>query len=189
MKRKSHLSLGKVLSFQYFHAVSGYQRSIFLLGCMQPDWNLATYLKGSRTYQWLRGHNYMNAQRYMQRLADRLEHCEKWGVLSYYRLGKLIHYVTDAFTQAHNAWFEGNLATHRDYENALQTYFLAWLEQSWKPQRELLARSESIAELIRRTHLRYACHGGDCVTDSCYAFAVATEVLRRLFVPALAESA
>lgn len=189
LKRKSHLNLGKRLSFQYFNDPSRLQRGMFLIGCMQPDWNPTTYLKGSRTYAWLRGHNYNNARRYMERLAERLEHCEKWGAFNYYRLGKLIHYITDAFTQAHNAWFAGDLSVHRDYENALQEHFLARLEKPWHPRRELLARSETIAELINRTHLRYEGHGGDCITDARYVFAVATEVLARLFAQQEAEVA
>lgn len=189
MKRKSHLGLGKKLSFEYFHSTSKYGRSAFLLGCMQPDWNPTTYLKGSRTYEWLRGHNYNNARRCMERLARYLESSHKWGLLSYYRLGKLIHYVTDAFTQAHNDWFEGDLKVHCSYENALQEHFLSRLERPWTPRRELLVHSDTVAELIHRTHLRYESHGGDMITDSRYVFAVASEVLHRLLAGSAAEVA
>lgn len=181
MKRRSHLGLGKKLSLEYFHHTSKYGRSAFLLGCMQPDWNLATYLKGSRTYEWLRGHNYNNARRCMERLARYLESSHKWGLLSYYRLGKLTHYITDAFTQAHNHWFEGDLSVHNDYEKRLQEHFLSRLERPWTPRRELLAYAENISELIHRTHLRYESHGGDCVTDTRFVYAVTSEVLARLF--------
>lgn len=189
MKRKSHLGLGKKLSFEYFASASKCGRSAFLLGCMQPDWNPTTYLKGSRTYQWLRGHNYENARRCMERLAARLEGREKWGVLSYYRLGKLIHYITDAFTQAHNNWFDEDLSVHCEYENRLQEHFLSRLERPWTPRRELLVKSDTIAELIHRTHLRYESHGGDLITDSRYVFAVATEVLSLLFADPAARTA
>ena len=188
MKRKNHLNLGKKLSLQYFDKTSKYGRSAFLLGCMQPDWNLATYIKGSRTYELMRGHNYRNASRCMERLATYLESSHKWGLLSYYRLGKLIHYITDAFTQAHNNWFEGNLSTHCDYEKRLQQYFLSRLERPWQPRRELLAYAENIAELIHRTHLRYESHGGDCVTDARFVFAVTSEVFARLFAGAEAKA-
>jgi len=125
----------------------------------------------------------------MERLAARLEGREKWGVLSYYRLGKLIHYITDAFTQAHNNWFDEDLGVHCEYENALQEHFLSRLERPWTPRRELLVKSDTIAELIHRTHLRYESHGGDLITDSRYVFAVATEVLSLLFADPAARAA
>ena len=173
MKRKSHLGLGKKLSFEYFASASKCGRSAFLLGCMQPDWNPTTYLKGSRTYQWLRGHNYENARRCMERLAARLEGREKWGVISYY----------------HNNWFDEDLSVHCEYENRLQEHFLSRLERPWTPRRELLVKSDTIAELIHRTHLRYESHGGDLITDSRYVFAVATEVLSLLFADPAARTA
>ena len=73
MRGKSHISLGYYLIDRYLsHVPRRYQRA-FLLGCIEPDRNPATYLKGSVRFQWLRGHNYLNAQQFMQRIAARLE--------------------------------------------------------------------------------------------------------------------
>ena len=73
MRGKSHTELGNYLIRQYMPDIPSHYKSAFLLGCVQPDRNPATYLKGSLRYQWLRGHNYLNARRFMTRLSLRLE--------------------------------------------------------------------------------------------------------------------
>ena len=88
----------------------------FLIGCIEPDRNPVTYLKGSIRHQWLRGHNYRNARRFMRRISVRLENKDSWNLYDYYTLGKLIHYTTDAFTYAHNDTFPTALTEHREYE-------------------------------------------------------------------------
>ena len=98
MRGKSHRCLGQYLVEKYMpHAPKRYIRA-FLIGCIEPDRNPVTYLKGSIRCQWLRGHNYENARRYMRRLSERLERKERLFLIDYYALGKLIHYTVDAFT-------------------------------------------------------------------------------------------
>ena len=41
-----------------------------------------------------------------------------------YLLGKLIHYIADAFTFPHNNVFKGNLVQHCKYENKLHQAYL-----------------------------------------------------------------
>ena len=60
MKRESHKILGHYLMQQLQVAPAYRHRKAFLFGCTEPDSNPFTYLKGSRTIQWLRGHNYRN---------------------------------------------------------------------------------------------------------------------------------
>ena len=105
MRGKSHRCLGKYLVQHYMSDTPERYVKAFLLGCIEPDRNPATYLKGSIRCQWLRGHNYRNARRFMRAISARLEKKEKLGLFDYYTLGKLIHYTTDAFTYAHNDTF------------------------------------------------------------------------------------
>ena len=77
MRGKSHISLGQYLLEQYLPDLPRHYRKAFLFGCIQPDRNPATYLKGSFRFQWLRGHNYPNASRFMHRIAGRLENKKK----------------------------------------------------------------------------------------------------------------
>ena len=80
MRNKSHALMGRILLREFLPGLSGGQARLFLLGCTQPDKNPATYIKGSLRSQWLRGHNWGNSQRYMQRLCRRLERKRKLGM-------------------------------------------------------------------------------------------------------------
>ena len=46
-----------------------------------------------------------------------------------YLLGKLIHYVADAFTFLYNKVFKGNLVQHCKYENKLHAYMAERLQK------------------------------------------------------------
>lgn len=127
MKAESHRLLGEYLIQQYMPGLSSRNARVFLMGCVEPDRNPATYLKGSLRSQWLRGHNWGNAQRYMARISARLERKEQLNIWDYYCLGKLIHYIADAFTYAHNAHFSSNLRGHCGYERMLQAYFRQYI--------------------------------------------------------------
>jgi len=150
----------------------------FKLGCTQPDMNPATYLKGSLRSKWLRGHNWSNASRYMARLSRRLERRRKLRLLDYYALGKLIHYTVDAFTSAHNDHFPAQLQAHRQYEDQLQAYFLAYLRQcSPAPG----CRSGKLMDAICSHHDEYILEPADIRTDSHYCVLVSSLILCILF--------
>lgn len=127
MKGESHRQLGRFLMNAYLPGLAKRHARAFLLGCIEPDRNPTTYLKGSVRSQWLRGHNWNNASRYMGRICARLERKERLSMLDYYAMGKLMHYTADAFTYAHNKYFPTNLKEHRRYEIDLQACFLAYL--------------------------------------------------------------
>lgn len=62
MTTKSHFLFGKVLLEQGLPLCSRAEADAFLLGCVEPDYNIATYLKGSMHGQKLKGHNYSNTE-------------------------------------------------------------------------------------------------------------------------------
>lgn len=156
-----------------------YQKA-FLFGCIEPDRNPATYLKGSIHYQWLRGHNYCNAQQFMRHIAWRLEKKQKLNLFDYYTLGKLIHYTTDAFTYAHNDMFTTNLGDHREYEAALQNHFLTYIQSDPQVTHE---NAHSIMEAIYRDHREYCTLPANIHTDAKYALRACCCVLAVLFLP------
>ena len=167
MRGLSHKQLGKYLARIYMPDAPQKHVRAFLIGCVEPDRNPATYLKGSFRFQWLRGHNYRNARSYMSRLALRLENRSELSLLDYYALGKLIHYITDSFTSAHNDRFPTGLDAHREYEAALQGYFLNFLSRD--PQPEVLPCCR-IMDLIRSQHRIYSRFPPDIQTDTHFAF-------------------
>ncbi|HWS42189.1 MAG TPA: zinc dependent phospholipase C family protein [Pseudoflavonifractor sp.] len=48
--------------------------------------------------------------------AEKTAKQKKWSPQDYFRLGKLMHYIADAFTCPHNESFTGTLWSHRIYE-------------------------------------------------------------------------
>ncbi len=180
LKRKSHLRLGGELAQLYLSGRSRMAQNAFVFGCIEPDWNPMTYLKGSRRHERLRGHNFFNAQRYMRRLANRLERREHWGLVSFYELGKLTHYIVDSFTHPHAGAFSGSLSEHLEYEDALQRYFLGCLERGERPCLDL-EQNAPVFEMVLRAHEAYGQLPARKETDTLYALAVAAKAVERLY--------
>ena len=166
MRGKSHLRIAQYLLENYLPDIPKSCQTAFRIGCIEPDRNPATYLKGSIRCQWLRGHNYLNARRFMRAISARLERKERLNLFDYYTLGKLIHYTTDAFTYAHNDNFPVQLREHKVYEDALQEHFLEFMEQD--PQVNVpIART--IMEAICSYHKEYERVEANIQTDSHFA--------------------
>lgn len=180
MRGKSHHCLGQYLVQRYMQGTPERYVKAFLLGCIEPDRNPATYLKGSIRCQWLRGHNYGNARRFMRHISWRLEKKERLNLYDYYTLGKLIHYTADAFTFAHNADFTTKLGDHREYEAALQEHFLAFLEED--PQIDPKV-ARTIMGGIYSYHREYDEQPADIRTDAKFALTACCCVLAVLFTP------
>lgn len=178
MRGKSHRCLGEYLSQHYMKEVPKRYVSAFLIGCVEPDRNPVTYLKGSFRCQWLRGHNYRNARRFMRHISWRLEQKSRWNLFDYYSLGKLIHYTTDAFTYAHNDTFPTDLSDHREYEAALQDHFLEFMAQD--PQVDVTV-ARSVMDVISAFHRDYEKQRADIYTDSRFALTACCCVLAVLF--------
>ena len=180
MRAKSHISLGHYLLDRYRPDLTRLHRKAFLLGCIQPDRNPFTYLKGSLKAQWFRGHNYINAQQFIHRIACRLEQKAALNTFDYYTLGKLIHYTADAFTYAHNEGFCTTLSDHRKYEIHLQKYFLDYL----KSDPTITIRPfPSVTDGIRIHHQEYGLKQADIYWDSQFALQTCCGVFALLFAP------
>lgn len=178
MRGQSHICLGRYLARHYMTDIPDVYIKAFLVGCLEPDRNPLTYLKGSLRCQWLRGHNYPNAHRFMNRISRRLERKRKWNLFDYYTLGKLIHYTTDAFTYAHNANFPAQLRNHMEYEASLQDHFLEYMAQD--PQVNPVT-AHNIMSAIRRCHRDYEQTAYSISNDSRFALTACCCVLAMLF--------
>ncbi len=130
MQKRSH----KLLASTLLESRNGFQRRrfelAFLFGSFQPDCNPLSYIKGSIRSHKLRGHNYTNSDQYIARRIVRLQRREKsWTCWQYYTLGKLTHYLADAFTYPHNEHYPDSLLEHHRYEDALREYLNAYLSK------------------------------------------------------------
>lgn len=178
MRGKSHRCLGQYLTEHYMPDTPKRYVRAFLIGCIEPDRNPATYLKGSLHFQWLRGHNYRNARHFMRRISQRLEKKDSLNLFDYYTLGKLIHYTTDAFTYAHNDTFPTNLNNHRIYEAQLQEHFLHYMQQDPEVNPRV---ARSVMDAIYSYHREYEAQEANIHTDSWFALTACCCVLAVVF--------
>lgn len=182
MRRKSHWMLGCRLIHDWMTEIPSLQSYAFLIGCVQPDFNCFSYLKGSASEECdcLKGHNFQNAFAFIQKVCDELSSRKRWSIRSYYRFGKLIHYICDAFTHPHNSHFPGDLKAHILYEHALQHYFLKHLPEkgTWIGDYGM----DSLISVIEEAHTQYMREPGGMQTDTEYALSV-TGTLTAMAIP------
>lgn len=120
MQKRSH----RLLAHALLQGRSGFSakryEAAFLFGSFQPDCNPLSYLKGSFCAHALQGHHYANSHRYLYSRITRLQQRKRWTIWQYYTLGKLTHYLADAFTYPHNDNYPDTLAQHHRYESDLR---------------------------------------------------------------------
>lgn len=178
MKSCSHRTLGQFLTTTYLQKYPKFCRSAFSFGCIQPDKNPTTYLKGSLQWQWLRGHNWDNANQYIRKTGNRLQARKNLKLLDFYRLGKLIHYTADAFTYAHNNNYTQNLSAHRNYESCLHSKLEEYLADLSNDFRIAFDPSDSVAEFIVKNHKRYMGHLPCVDNDMEYCVRMCAQVVQ-----------
>ena len=152
MKKRSH----KLLATTLLKNENGFRSKrfelAFLLGSFQPDCNPLSYLKGSLRASKFRGHNYSNSRFYIKNHIQRLQRRKRWTMWQYYTLGKLTHYLADAFTYPHNENYPESLIAHRQYEDNLRMYLAEYLQNA-TPQRK--KARQDLAASIEELHQQY----------------------------------
>lgn len=153
MQKRSH----KLLASSLIKDCDGFESRrfelAFLFGSFQPDCNPLSYLKGSLRCRKFRGHNYNNSERYIKAQIVRLQHRSSWSMWQYYTLGKLTHYLADAFTYPHNENYPDSLIAHRQYEDKLRSYLASYLRVSGL--RPAFCSEQDVAGAIEDLHRQY----------------------------------
>lgn len=158
---KDHEAVGAYLLSKTNMEMSEREKQAFLFGNIEPDFNWFTYLRGSIWHQAFHGHNYENAHDYIAWLIYRMEHEKLSGVRKYYVLGKLLHYVADAFTFPHNSAFPGTIVEHCRYEKVLSGCMQEVLRQGrslrpiYEPQKSLMEQFEQMHEAYEIEEMGY----------------------------------
>ena len=152
MQKRSH----KLLAASLLHAHQGFgprrYEWAFLFGSFQPDCNPLTYLRGICSTRRPQGHNFASTRLYIGRCVEKLQRRSHWGIWHYYTLGKLTHYLADAFTYPHNDAYPDTLLDHRRYETALRLSLMTHLSThklSPKPH------CHDLTDAIDRLHRQY----------------------------------
>lgn len=165
VKKSSHKLLASALLEQE-HGFSARRYELaFLFGSFQPDCNPLTYLKGSLRSNKFCGHNFSNSQQFVNDHIAKLRQQRHWNVWQYYTLGKLTHYLADAFTFPHNETFHNGIRNHRAYEARLRGYL----------EEHLVCREvhpdlagENLPETLDALHRRYLESGSNLSRDVRY---------------------
>ena len=155
MQKRSHKLLASTL-MQCEHGFGARRFEwAFLLGSFQPDCNPLTYLKGSLRAYKLRGHNFSNSQAYINAHIRRLQRRTRWSVWQYYTLGKLTHYLADAYTYPHNENYPDTMLNHHNYETDLRAFLRGYLAHQYicrqQARRDLIAALEELHEQYMAT--------------------------------------
>ena len=173
MQKRSHALLASsFLRNEYRFAAKRFEWA-FLFGSFQPDCNPLSYLKGSLRAHKFRGHNYSNSRPYIAAHIRRLQQRSSWTMWQYYTLGKLTHYLADAFTYPHNENYPDSLMDHRRYEDDLRVYMAGYLAR--KDIRYMQVRQD-LADAIEALHQKYMESAADMRRDAEYILE-ATELL------------
>lgn len=134
MKTADHLLLGQYLAEQCSTPQLRCHRSAFLLGCVEPDYNVFSYFRGMRSCEKLRGHNAENSFAFLSHCFTDFDGKALRSAWDYFQLGTMLHYAADAFTAPHNRFWHGSLAEHCAYEAALHLEFRRMLASAHPEQ-------------------------------------------------------
>ena len=180
MKKRSHKLLASTL-LEYKHGFCARRYEwAFLFGSFQPDCNPLTYLKGSLRAYKFRGHNFSNSQAYINAHILRLQRRARWNIWQYYTLGKLTHYLADAYTYPHNPDYPNSMLDHHNYETDLRQFMRGYLAhrhlQRQQARRDLVAALEEL-------HEQYMATRASMIRDANYIL-TATSLLMAGCLPA-----
>lgn len=169
MKSTDHLALGRYLLDRYGTAGLRRHRRAFLIGCVEPDINIFSFLRGIMTHEKFTGHNAANSSAFVRKHIGSLESSGVWSAWDAFRLGTVLHYAADAFTYPHNSFWTGSLRQHILYEEELHTAFTAALRRGGEDPAESY-------ELLRKAY----CDGPPGIEDDCRCImAASARIMRR----------
>lgn len=148
MQKRTHTLLARTLLRNETGFSAKRFELAFLFGSFQPDVNPLSYLKGSLHYNKLRGHNYINSRAYINTRILKLQRRQRWTIWQYYTLGKLTHYLADAYTYPHNENYPSTMLDHHCYETDLRQFMQGFLAhrriQRQQARRDLIAALEEL---------------------------------------------
>ena len=179
LQKRSHALLASALLRSECGFTARRFRWAFLFGSFQPDCNPFTYLKGSLRAYKFRGHNYSNSQPYIAAHIERLQRRASWTMWQYYTLGKLTHYLADAFTYPHNENFPDTMLAHHRYETDLRQYFSGYMAHRTPRQ---LKSDQELTTALEELHQQYMENRSTTGRDTRYIL-MATRMLMASCLP------
>lgn len=178
MQENDHAALARYLLKTSDSTELQNHKRAFFIGCVEPDFNPFTYMRGFVHYKKLKGHNAENAKKHILKCLKELQKSEFHSAFSYFTLGTLIHYAADSFTFPHNAAFDGSLMEHIAYEKALDAVFLQTLAKL--PTTFQKTEIRDVQDFFDCRHRKYCAAEPSMQTDCRYILAVCTNLFEQL---------
>lgn len=125
METRDHLRLANHLLAQKRDRLPHGFAAGFRIGSVLPDCNPFTYLSGVRCRQGLHGHHAEVTKEKICKLLSKAKRANGSGFLPGLRTGTALHYLADAFTYPHHAYYPGSISDHVAYEASLHRIFLS----------------------------------------------------------------
>ena len=152
MQKRSHKLLANSLLRSHRGFAARRYELAFLFGSFQPDCNPLTFLRGIRFTHKPQGHNFISTQLYINRRIRDLQRRSEWSIWQYYTLGKLTHYLADAFTYPHNEHYSDSLMNHHRYETELRQCLAEHLSRT-EPLKQQLRHE--LTDALDQLHRQY----------------------------------
>lgn len=181
MIAKDHSLLGEFLAQRMIKNTSPLAAPLFVTGCVFPDHNPVTYLRGLYMGHPLKTHFPFLSRPEILRLCDKLENRKKLHLWDYYTLGVLMHYVADAFTYTHNEHYNGNMLEHARYEHIqLHQTFAQYLTGEFRPELCHIDCRQTIGHVFSELHDSYMETEPAALCDAKYICQAGTMICARV---------
>lgn len=181
MISEDHRLLGIFLAQQMIKNTSPLATHLFVTGCVFPDHNPLTYLRGLYMGHPLKSHFLFLSYPEILHLCSKLENREKLYIWDYYTLGALLHYVADAFTFPHNEHYTGNMLEHAEYEHGqLHKTFKQYLTGEFQAEMCKTNNRQNIGSTFSELHDSYMQTEPSALCDAKYICRVCTMICGRV---------
>lgn len=187
MRTIDHKTLAKLIIKQYMQDTPEKFTKAFYIGCIEPDYNPFSYFHGFLKSYSLYGHNFCNVKFFLDRLFNRLNKTHKHNIIYFFRLGLIVHYITDAFTHAHTAEFSGTLREHKEYEQLLHITFENVINSGTFKLSGSLLPCGSVNE-ISRLHDIYSNENISVYNDLVFIFSIISSIMEHFRTDILAST-
>ena len=132
MRCEDHYMLGCFLLEQSSVPIRPACRRMFLMGCVEPDINLLTFIRGTNKKRFLRGHCAQSSEKHLKKLLNKFTDAGVSTPMQWFLLGTAMHYLADSFVYVHNDYVRVRHSEHRNYEIRLHETLRVCLAK-WKP--------------------------------------------------------
>lgn len=155
MKKKDHLMLASFILTLAGSSVLALHSAAFTAGCIEPDLNVFTYLRGSRKEKKFHGHNAGNCRAHLEKLLKKIEERGLTSGYDCFLLGVAVHYIADSFTAVHNTDnLDVDVKTHLEYENRLHEELTRALSKPFIFEHDVL--NTSLKDYVNNNHHVYS---------------------------------